>query len=105
MEAGRMVDAVEVIAQSEIVDVAGAVEIVTRPEIVDVAGAIEVVARPEIVDVAARRLANVADEEDAVDVADLRRVSTRIYRISDGRSMTGEPPSATSMRWRTRSTE
>ena len=70
MEAGRMVDAVEVIAQSEIVDVAGAVEVVARPEIVDVAGAVEVVARPEIVDVAARRLAGVADEEDVVDMAD-----------------------------------
>ena len=64
MEAGRMVDAVEVIAQSEIVDVAGAVE---------------VVARPEIVDVAARRLAGVADEEDVVDITNPRLVSTRVY--------------------------
>jgi hypothetical protein len=34
-KAGRMVDAVEVIVQSEIVDVVGAVEIASRPEIVD----------------------------------------------------------------------
>jgi hypothetical protein len=37
VEASRVVDAVEVVAHPEIVDVADAVEIVAQPEIVDVA--------------------------------------------------------------------
>jgi hypothetical protein len=32
MEAGRMVDAIKVIAQSKIVDVAGAVGVIARPK-------------------------------------------------------------------------
>jgi hypothetical protein len=66
-----MVNAVEVIAHSKIV-VEDVVEVAARPEIVDVAGAVGIVVRLEIVDVAARRLTGVADEEDVVDMADLR---------------------------------
>ena len=80
-------------------------EVVARPEIVDVAGAVEVVARPEIVDVAARRLAGVTNDEDVVDMVDPRPANTRVYRVRDVGSTTGEPPSATSAQWRTRSTE
>jgi hypothetical protein len=58
---------------------ASAVEIVARPKIIHVAGAVEIIVQPEIVDVATRRLADVADEEDAIDMADPRRVSIRIY--------------------------
>jgi len=56
-----------------------------------VAGAVEVIVRPEIVDIAARRLAGVVDEEDVVDKADPRRASTRIFRVRDVESKTGEP--------------
>ncbi|KAK1697166.1 hypothetical protein QYE76_013863 [Lolium multiflorum] len=55
----------EVVAQPEIVNVAGALEVVAQPEIVDVMSAVEIVTPPEVVDVVVRRLAGVADEERA----------------------------------------
>jgi hypothetical protein len=50
-----------------------------------------------------RCLATVTDEEDAVDVADPRRVNTRIYRVCDVGSATDQPLSMTSARRRARS--
>jgi hypothetical protein len=70
-----------------------------------VAGAVEVVVQSEIVDIAVRRLASVADEEDAVDIADPWEVSIRIYRVRNVGSVTREPPSTASVRWRARSTK
>ena len=78
--------AVEIVARPKIVRAAGAAEIIPRTETVHAAGAAEIIPRTEIVhavgaaeiiDVATWRLADVADEEDATDMADPRRVSIR----------------------------
>jgi hypothetical protein len=55
---------------------AGTVEVIPLPKIVHAAGAVEIIAPPKKVHATTRRLADVTDEEDTVDTADPRRMST-----------------------------